>query len=181
MAAPFLGQIISVGFDFAPVGWLPCDGRMLPLDQYTDLYSLIGTTYGSGAGTFALPNLNGRVPLGTGQGPGLSTYNQGDLVGSEAVGLISSNTPLHTHTLSFSAKVATAKSPKPAAGAKPLAVGANAQAALKDGLYASGVTANRALLAGTVTPVQGGQPHENRQPFQVLNYIIATAGIYPQQ
>lgn len=184
MAEPFVGQIISVGFNFAPVGWFLCDGKSVPISQYEPLYALIGTTYGGdGVQSFNLPNLNGRVPLGAGHGQGLSTYVQGQMLGSEEVSLVGGNTPPHTHTLSFSAKAATAISPK-TTPPKPLAVGANAQPALKDGLYTtlgSGVRANIALKKGSITPFLGGQPHENRQPFVVLNYIIAWAGIFPSQ
>ena len=186
MAEPFVGQIISVGFSFAPEGWFLCDGKSWPIAGYEPLYALIGTTYGGdGVQTFNVPNLNGRVPLGAGQGQGLSNYVPGQVQGSENVTLVGGNTPAHTHTLFFSAKAATADSPKPKPpSVKPLAVGANSQPILKDGIYttlASGVKAGIALKKGSVTAVQGGQPHENRQPFLVLNYIIAWAGIYPSQ
>jgi microcystin-dependent protein len=106
------------------------------------------------------------------------------VAGSEEVTLQAAHTPPHTHTISFSAKPGTATSPKPASPSKPLAVGANAQTMLKDGLYvslASGVKASTALKKGSVKAFVGGQPHENRQPFQVLNYIIAWSGIFPTQ
>lgn len=115
MATPFVGQIISVGFNFAPLGWFPCDGRTLQISEYQLLYQIIGTTYGGGGVTdFALPNLNGRVPLGIGQGQGqgLSNYVPGQIAGTESVTLLGNNTPPHTHTISFSATAATGVSPK---------------------------------------------------------------------
>src|SRR5690349_23013098 len=114
MAEPYLGQIISVGFSFAPEGWFLCDGTLLQISQYEALYQLLGTTYGgNGITTFALPNLNGRVPLGAGQGRGLSNYVQGAVMGSEQITLTGANTPPHSHAISFSANAATLASPKP--------------------------------------------------------------------
>ncbi|HTB40827.1 MAG TPA: tail fiber protein [Reyranella sp.] len=178
MATPFVGQIISVGFDFAPLGWFPCDGRTLQISDYQLLYTIIGTTYGGGGVTdFALPNLNGRVPLGIGQGQGLSNYVQGQVAGTESVTLLSGNTPPHTHTLNFSATAATGISPKAASGT--LAVGTDVNGKLK-GFYAD-KAGTVALRPGTITPFVGGQPHENRQQYLVLNYIIAWAGVYPSR
>ncbi len=181
MAEPYVGQIISVGFNFAPVGWFPCDGRPLPISQYEVLYTLLGTTYGGdGVTTFNLPNLNGRVPVGAGQGKGLSNYIQGQMLGTESVTLTGSNTPPHTHAIAFSAEPATLTSPKSTATPPaPLAVGANAQTLL-NGMY-DNKPATLALKSGTIAPFVGGQPHENRQQFVVLNYIIAWSGVFPSQ
>jgi Microcystin-dependent protein len=178
MASPFLGQIISVGFNFAPVGWYSCDGQLLPIDENQALFQLLGTTYGgNGTSTFALPNLNGRVPLGVGQGQGLSSYVPGQIEGTESVTLLGANTPPHNHTISFSANAGTSVTPKVAG--KTLVVGANAASEVP-GFYADG-PATLSLRKDAVTPNVGGQPHENRQQFLVLNYIIAYAGIYPSQ
>ena len=138
---------------------------------------LLGTTYGgNGMTTFGLPNLNGRVSVSAGQGPGLSNYVLGQMQGTESVSLTSANTPPHTHTISFSANNATATSPK---GTARMAVGASVQTALK-GFYAAG-PATVALRPGSIDADAGGQPHENRQQFLVLNYIIAWSGVYPSQ
>jgi microcystin-dependent protein len=178
MADPFVGQIISVGFNWAPDGWFLCNGQTVPISQYEALYALLGTMYGGdGQSSFGLPNLNGRVPLGMGQGPGLSNYVQGQALGVEQVTLTAQNTPPHTHTIAFSTSAGTQTSPK---GSGALAVGGSAVAALK-GFYAK-------PPAGPTIPLRpqsitfnntGGQPHENRQQFLTLNYIIAYNGIFP--
>jgi microcystin-dependent protein len=178
MATPFVGQIISVGFGFTPLGWFPCDGRTVSIAEYQSLYALLGTAYGGdGQTTFGLPSLNGRVPLGMGQGHGLSNYVQGQLAGTESVTLLSSNTPPHTHTINFSATAAAGVSPKAASGT--LAVGTDVNAKLA-GFYAN-KPGTVPLRSGTITPFVGGQPHENRQQYLALNYIIAWAGVYPSR
>src|SRR5215831_204073 len=98
MADPFLGEIRMVGFNFAPVGWAFCNGTLVPISQNDALFALIGTTYGGdGQNTFALPNLQSRVPIHQGTGPGLSNYVIGQLAGSESVTLTVSQIPAHTH------------------------------------------------------------------------------------
>jgi microcystin-dependent protein len=176
MSEPFVGQIISVSFNFPPIGWFLCDGSPKSIAEYTTLFALIGTTYGGdGQTTFAVPDLRGRVPLGAGQGLGLSSYVQGQQLGVEQVTLTSGNTPAHNHTVTFS--VSSATDAKPAAG---YTAGALAQDNL-NGFYAVG-PANTALRNGTLSAnTNGGLPHENRQSFLTLNYIIAWSGVYPSQ
>lgn len=100
MAQPYVGEIILAGFNFAPVGYAFCDGQLLPISQHETLFALIGTTYGGdGQVTFALPDLRSRVPLGTGQGPGLGNYALADTGGTEAVTLTVPQTPAHTHAV----------------------------------------------------------------------------------
>src|SRR5438034_4503587 len=98
MADPFVAEIRLFGFNFAPKGWAMCNGQLLPISQNTALFSLLGTTYGgNGQTTFALPNLQGSVPMGAGQGQGLSVRDLGEAGGSEAVTLLASEMPAHTH------------------------------------------------------------------------------------
>ena len=150
----------------------------MSIGDYQSLYAIIGTTYGGGGiSDFALPNLNGRVPLGTGQGQNLSNYVQGQMAGTESVTLVAANTPPHTHTINFSATAATGISPKAASGT--LAVGTDANAKL-NGFYTN-KAGTVALRSGTIAPFVGGQPHENRQQYLVLNYIIAWAGVFPSR
>ncbi|WP_026556914.1 phage tail protein [Arthrobacter sp. 35W] len=158
---PFIGEISITGFNFAPRGWALCNGQLLSIAQNTALFSLLGTTYGgNGVNTFALPNLQGRVPIHQGQGPGLTPYVIGETGGVESVALNQTQIPQHVHSI-------------PAAGAQTSDRPATLAPAT-GGVYgvASGVMA--------ATGVAGsGQAHENRQPFLTLNYIIALQGVFP--
>jgi microcystin-dependent protein len=100
MSEPYLGQVIAVGFNFAPVNWALCQGQLLPISQYTALFQLLGTTYGGdGVSTFGLPDLRGRAALGMGQGSGLQSYVLGQLGGVESVTLTANQFAGHTHAL----------------------------------------------------------------------------------
>ena len=172
MAEPFIGQIITVGFNFAPVGWLPCDGSLQPISEFTPLFSLIGTTYGGdGQDTFAMPNLNGRAPLGTGQKLGGSSHVIGEAIGTENVTLLANQVGPHNHGLMASVSPGTTNTPGPA-----VALAENPQAAAF--LYAT-VAASQPMSPQAIRPAGQSQPHENRQPYQVLNYIICADGIFP--
>ncbi|MGE0419017.1 MAG: phage tail protein [Acetobacteraceae bacterium] len=174
MAEPFVGQIIPVGFNFVPVGWLACNGQLVPISQYETLFMLIGTTYGGdGQTTFGLPDLRGRVPLGQGQGPGRSNYVIGQMAGTESVTLQSQQVGAHNHSVRASAQPGTTNVPGPT---QALAV--NSQTAAN--LYAS-PPATVTLAPGAIAPAGSSMPHQNLQPFQVINYIIAYNGIFPQQ
>jgi microcystin-dependent protein len=178
MAEPFLGQIVTFGFGWAPINYLPCDGRLMSIAEYNALFVLLGTTYGGdGVSTFALPNLNGRIPVGQGQGKGLQSYVIGETMGTEQVTLTTAQMPAHNHTVSFTNLPGTSESPK-----GNLAMGTNPGGGVPP-FYASGtaVTGTIALNGGTITPSGGSQPHENRQPYVALNYCIATAGTFPSQ
>src|SRR5665213_4150551 len=174
MSQPFVGQVIAVGFNFPPVGWFLCNGQLLPISQYDVLYTLIGTTYGGdGISTFGLPNMNGRAPLCMGTGTGLSTYVLGQNAGIESVTLLANQVGLHSHPLATSANAGTASSPGPT-----LALGTSSFT--DAGLYVQG--APNTTLSGTSIGVAGHSlPHENRQPFVTINYIIAAFGIFPSQ
>jgi microcystin-dependent protein len=165
MSEPFIGQIILVGFNFAPRGWAFCQGQLLSIAQNTALFSLLGTTYGgNGQTTFALPDLRGRVPIGFGQGPGLQNYVLGQTGGQETHTLISNEMPSHNHGLGANSNDAVDSNP---VNNFPAAQGA----------YAN--TAN-----GQMSPTQltgGSQPHNNLQPYLVLNYCIALVGIFPSR
>jgi microcystin-dependent protein len=173
MSEPFVGQIIAVGFDFAPVGWALCNGATMPISGNETLYQLIGTTYGgNGTSTFNLPDLRGRGVIGVGQGTGLSNYILGQPSGVEQVTLTTGQIGVHTHAVMGAAGTPTAA--KPVSG---VALGTPATEAI----YAtSGATT--ALAPATVGPAIGSaQPHENRQPYLTVNYIIALFGLFPSQ
>jgi microcystin-dependent protein len=174
MAQPYVGQIISVGFNFAPVGWHLCDGSLLPISQYDVLFNLIGTTYGGdGTTTFAVPDLRGRAPLCMGQGSGLPNFTEGQTGGSESVTLTAAEVGAHSHNLVASTKNGSATNPAPsfALGQTPV------QAVPVYGAPPS----NTPLAAASIGNSPGGVPHENRQPFLALNYIISLFGVYPSQ
>lgn len=167
----FLGTIRLVGFNFAPVYWALCRGQSLSIAQNTALFSLLGTYFGGdGVNTFNLPDLRGRVAVSQGQGPGLSNYSQGQTGGAEAVSLAASQAPAHTHTLMAASNVTA---PNPGTG---LALGSPATAVQ---LY--GTNSPTALAPGSIGTFGSSAPHENRQPFLGLNYIIALTGIFPSR
>jgi microcystin-dependent protein len=176
-----MGEIRIVGFNFAPQGWAACNGQLLAINEYEPLFTLLGTTYGGdGVNTFAVPNMNGRAVVGAqGQGPGLSNYPPGTMVGTEGVTLTSNQLPTHGHTVAVplqavSSGTATASAvgnfPAVSPTNKPYAATATAGAAL-----------NAQALTVTVGVAGGSVPHSNMQPVLALNYIIATQGIYPSQ
>jgi microcystin-dependent protein len=169
MADPYLGEIRLVPFNFAPVGWLFCNGELLPISDYNDLFQLIGTTYGgNGTTNFALPNMQSRVPIHQGTGGG-STYIPGQEGGVESVTLTTEEIPPHTHALMASSANGTTQAP----------VGHVPAATARRDLYSSS-SGNASLSASSVSVV-GGESHENRQPYLVLNFIICVAGVYPTQ
>jgi microcystin-dependent protein len=172
MSDPFLGQLKMFAGTFAPLGWLPCDGRLLPIQQYDALFNLLGTTYGGdGQTTFGIPDLRGRVPIAPGRGSDNTVYQAGSTGGTEGVTLTVNNLPAHTHTFAASTAAGTVSTP-----------GGNflAQTPTEVFIYKK-ANPSSTLNAGMVGTSPGGQPHENRQPYIAVNYIIATEGIYPPQ
>lgn len=173
---PYVGQVIAVGFTFAPVGWLSCNGQQVPISGYEVLFNLIGTTYGgNGTTTFGLPDLRGRTPLCTGQGSGLSPYVLGQMAGAEAVTLTANQVGSHNHALQASAQGGTVSVPTTGT-----AIGQGSQAALN--IYAA-PPASTTLNARSIGNPIGSLniAHENRQPYLAVNYIIAYEGVYPPQ
>lgn len=172
MADPFIGEIKLVPYNFAPRGWAFCDGTLLSIAQNTALFSLLGTMYGgNGQTTFALPDLRGRAALGVGQGPGLSPYSQGQEAGLEAVTLIPSEMPIHTHPFNVSSSPGTVATPT---DGFPATAAGNIGNAYAD-------TANATMPANAVGGAGGSLPHVNQQPYLTLNYIIALQGVFPSR
>jgi microcystin-dependent protein len=167
---PFLGQIQAFGFNFAPRGWAFCNGQLIAIMQNQALYSLLGTIYGGdGRSTFALPDLRGRISLHQGNGPGLSDYTIGEKAGAERVTLTTYELPSHTHT----AKV-VATSPN---SAKP----SGTSIATPDSEVYSTANPDTDLNIKTIGNTGGGQSHENRPPFLVINWCIALQGVFPSR
>ncbi|MGH7266814.1 MAG: phage tail protein [Candidatus Rokuibacteriota bacterium] len=170
MSDPFVAEIRIFAGNFAPTGWAFCNGQLMPISQNTALFSLLGTTYGGdGKSTFALPDLQGRAPMHPGQGPGLSLRDLGESAGQPFVTLLDSEVPAHSHAMLALTTPATLNAPSNTA---VLARSVNGNA------YA--VTSPDATLAPTaIQPAGGSLPHNNMQPFLVLNFIIALQGIFP--
>jgi microcystin-dependent protein len=167
----YLGQILMVSFNFAPQGWAICEGQILPIDQYTALFSLIGTTYGGdGVTNFALPDLRGRLPIHQGQGPGLQNYVIGQVGGEEQVSLTITQIPAHTHPLLGQSALGTSANPTGNIWA--------AQSRLN--IYSSAVP-DSPMGGGAIGTAGSSLPHDNRSPYLTVNYIIALVGIYPSQ
>jgi microcystin-dependent protein len=173
MSDPFVAEIRMFGFNFAPTGWAQCDGQLLPISQNTALFSLLGTFYGGdGKSTFALPDLQGSVPMGQGQGAGLSDRFIGETSGVQFVTLLSSEIPVHTHSL-------TAQNIDPADNLSPspgVTLGkANPVSPGGYGPAASIVIMNQQSLA----PAGSSFPHNNMQPFLTVMFCIAMQGVFP--
>jgi microcystin-dependent protein len=148
-----------------------CQGQLLPISENETLFQLIGTTFGGdGQSTFALPDLRGRTPIGTGQSSGTSNYVIGQTQGVEQVTLTTNQIPNHTHVVVATGSVNNSSLPNGAF----LAATSGAQA------YASAGTASN-LAAGSLSSVGGNQPHDNLQPYLTLNWIISLFGIFPSQ
>lgn len=167
MAEYFIGQISLYGFNFPPRGSAQCNGQLLPINQNTALFSLLGTQYGgNGTTTFALPDLRGRASVGYG---GASGFPIGQVSGTENVTLATSNMPTHTHQVNGSTAAGDNRIP---AGR---VLGASATP-----IYAA-ATPNVTLNAQSVASAGGNQPHPNMQPYSVVNFCIALSGIFPSR
>jgi len=167
MAQPYVGEIRMFAGNFAPAGWMFCEGQLLPISEYDTLFNLIGTTYGGdGQSTFALPDLRGRIPLHQGSG-----FILAETGGVETVTLTVNQIPAHSHPLLASADLGS--SPDPAGN-----VLATSRTAGVD-LYLEQTPPNTNLAANSISAVGGSQPHENFQPYLCVDFIISLFGIYP--
>ena len=187
----FLSTILVWPPNFAPNGWALCAGQLMSISQNTALFSLLGATYGGdGIRTFGLPNLQGRVPVGAGQGSGLSLYNLGDNGGVESVNLGINTMPQHSHSATQNLAVSlpavttagTTNQPGPS-----VAPAAPTDAARNPVNIYSNAAPNQNLgkpsISGTISIglTGNGLPHENRQPYLAVNYIIALQGFFPSR
>jgi microcystin-dependent protein len=178
MTEPYLGEIRMFGGNFAPRGWVMCDGQLLSIAENDTLYVLLGTTYGGdGQNTFGVPDLRGRVPTHQGSRSGQS-YVIGQLAGSESVTLNPSQLPSHTHP-TFAVSVAGAVAVPTAA----TMISDQGPAGQNISAYAPYNSANEqiALSANSTSLAGGNQPHNNMQPYVGVNFILAIAGIFPPQ
>jgi microcystin-dependent protein len=182
----FLGEILAVAFNFTPQGWLACDGKLYSIAEHTALFQLLGTKYGGdGVNNFAVPDLRGRVPISQGQAPAGTRYAVGQTGGDEQVTLLPSQLGPHSHTLNASTQSGGywPPPPYPPPGQFPpapgpgMALGISTQPAMNvygnDEPYTS-------LAASSIRAAGKSVPHENRQPFLAINYIICSSGAFPR-
>ena len=176
----FIGQIILVGFNFAPRNWAICNGQLLPIAQNTALFSILGTSYGgNGTTTFGLPDLRGRVPVGQGQGPGLSNYSLGEPSGQETITLTTAQIPAHNHTLSASSGIGDSTLPENNLVANPNLL-IDRGTSVQGNSFAP--VGNEVQMNAASISNQGiNQAHENRQPYLGLNYVICLEGFFPSR
>jgi microcystin-dependent protein len=169
--APYVGEIRMFGGNFAPNGWMFCEGQTLPISENEVLFQLIGTTYGGdGRETFNLPNLASRVPIHMGTGPDGTTYQLGEMAGTEQETLTTQQIPVHSHAFIGSSNNGTEATP---AGTFP-ATSTTLQPYTQE-------TPSAPFAPSSITPAGGSQPHENTQPFLCINFIISLFGVFPSQ
>jgi len=168
VSEPFIGEVRIFGFNFAPTGWAQCNGQLLPIQQNTALFAVIGTTYGgNGTSNFALPNVQNIAHLGAGTLGGF-TYMPGETAGEETVTLASSQLPTHNHNVNCNSANGNQYGPPGNIWATDVS-GTNEYAPPSTGT----------MNPGTILPAGGNQPHNNIQPYLVLNYCIALNGVFP--
>jgi len=172
-----IGEIRMFAGNFAPKYWAFCFGQILGIAQNTALFSILGTTYGgNGQTTFALPDLRGRVPVNTGQGPGLPQVSLGEVGGNPTNALLVSNLPAHTHAMTASADGPTLNT----ASGNSLASQSRANGGTMPNVYAAGATSPVAMASQT-SASGGNQPFNIMQPYLGINYIICLSGIFPSR
>jgi len=165
MGTPFLGEVRIVSFNFAPMGWAFCNGQVLAINQNTALFALLGTTYGgNGQTTFALPNLQGRIPIHTGNG-----FVQGQQGGETSHTLLAAEMPAHNHSVVASSNPADQGTPR-----------GNYWAYESANAYSTN-TPDANLWPQAISSAGGGQPHNNLSPYLVVNFCIALQGIFPSR
>lgn len=170
-----IGEIRMFAGNFAPRSWAFCSGQLMSIQQNTALFSILGTTYGgNGTTNFALPDLRGRVPVGTGQGPGLPNVILGEAAGEPSHTLITTEMPLHTHAMHVNDNTSNMKTT--AAGNF-----LNSKTESGESTSASALSSDATLNSAGVSLAGGSQPHNNMQPYLGMNYIICLFGIFPSR
>jgi microcystin-dependent protein len=174
MGQPYVGEIRMFAGNFAPNGWMFCEGATLPISENEVLFQLIGTTYGGdGQETFNLPNLASRVPIHMGTSPSGTTYQIAEMAGTEQETLSVQQIPSHTHQEMAANVPGTTQPP---------GGGMYAQAkSTQPGLLMYGTDSSANMSAQAIGPAGGSQPHENTQPFLCINFIISLFGVFPSQ
>jgi len=179
---PFIGEVKLLGFNFPPLGYMTCQGQVLSIAAYTALFSLIGTTYGgNGQTTFALPDLQGRMPVGQGQGPGLPNYTMGEASGNTTMSLKTDNLPQHVHTLVNMHVQVKASSATAGEQSADGTVPATAVAAAYSDAASPNVFTGGTQVSGTTDAAGSGMPFSILNPFLCMNFSIAVEGIFPSR
>ena len=173
----YIGIIKIFGGNFAPSGWLFCNGALLPIAEYETLFVLIGTQFGGdGVTTFALPDLRGRLPISSGTGTGLSNYVQAQVGGSEQVTLVTPNIPSHTHALNVANTKADIHNPESSNSiGAPVDINGDSVSGF------STAAANTQLSPVSISQTGGNQAHDNLAPYLAVNYIICYLGVFPSR
>ncbi|MDR3527380.1 MAG: tail fiber protein [Rhizomicrobium sp.] len=175
MSEPYVGEIRSFGFNYAPYQWAMCNGQLIAVSQNAALFAILGTTYGgNGTTTFQLPNLQGRVPMHWGSPPGIPATVVGEVQGEEQVTVLYSQMPQHNHGI---------QGADPTAAAQETAVPSNAtfisRSQPADLPWQNPPALNVTAAPNAIGNQGGNTPHENRQPYQVVNFCIALYGVFP--
>ncbi len=179
---PYLGAIFMFAGNFAPRGYAFCQGQLLSISANAALFSLLGTTYGgNGTSTFGLPDLRGRVPVGQGQGSGTSNYVLGEVTGVESVTIASNQMPVHTHLVNCDGQATSRGGSSFAAGTGQTPVGNYPGLATSPSHAVYSSSHNATMNASMLSTAGGNVPISVIQPLLVINYIIATVGIYPSR
>ena len=179
MTQPFIGQLMYVGFNFAPKGWAMASGQLLPINQNQALFSLLGTFYGgNGVNNFALPDMRGRAPVHQGQGPGLSTYTIGEPTGTESHTLAANNLPLHTHSMTVSTSNATAQ--EPVAGVL-LAKAVSDGGKMQPNIYVAAAGSTGVFMTSALNIAGSNLPFALSKPYLVITCNVALVGIFPSR
>ncbi|MGO4701980.1 phage tail protein [Dyella sp. 2RAB6] len=176
MSDPFTGEIQIYAFNFAPYNWAACSGQLMPIQQNTALFSLLGTTFGgNGTSNYQLPNYIGNIACGQGSGPGLTPRVMGETFGSDSVTLLSNEMPSHTH----GARIYNQTDPSKRQGTPA----ANYALTVPDTVtpFTTTNTVNSTFPIGTIGVAGGGVAHENQQPYLTLNFCICLSGVFPQR
>lgn len=189
MVNPFVGQIALIASDFAPRGWAFCNGQILSVSDYPVLYGLIGNTYGGKVNvSFALPDLRGRVPIHSGQGPGLSNYNLSQKGGEETVTLNMLQIPSHTHlatvtdgnaSIPVNTTDGNADSTNPATGVLSNIGNDLYTSSTPNGTYPAAAPVTGTAVTNSLTG--GSESHSNIQPYIAINYVISLEGMFPRR
>ena len=176
MSDPFIGEIQIYGFNFAPVNWAMCQGQLMPIQQNTALFSLLGTTFGgNGTSNYQLPNFTGNAACGQGAGAGLTQRYVGETFGSDSVTLLYNQMPAHNHGARIYNQTDTTKRTGVPAAGDALVLPESAPP------FTTTSATNSVFPVQTIGVAGGGQAHANQQPYLTLNFCISLAGVFPQR